>query len=162
MTAVAETAQPMLSQRLLSSAFAAAATLWAVVVGTTPLLASWTAAGAAVVYAAGALVCHQMSERSFHLGPSQLPVCARCFGLYAGVALGALAWSIAGARRARPLSRRGVIGLLAAAGAPTAFTVATALAGVLDPPNVWRAGLAMPLGAAAGVVVGGMASGHLK
>lgn len=150
------------AERLLPSAFAAGAAIWAVVLGAAPLLATWTALGAAVIYAAGSLICHQMPERSFHLGPSQLPVCARCFGLYVGVALGALAWSILGARRARSLSRNVVIGIVVAAGAPTAFTVLTAIAGILDPPNLWRAGLALPLGAAAGVVVGAVASGHLK
>ena len=34
------------------------------------------------VYQAGSLVCHQRPERSFHLAGVQLPVCARCFGLY--------------------------------------------------------------------------------
>lgn len=161
-SALAEPAQLTLPQRLLSSAFAAAATLWAFILGTAPLLASWTVVGAAVVYAAGALICHQMPERSFHLGPSQLPVCARCFGLYVGVALGAVAWTAVAGTRTRPFSRTAVVGVLVVAGAPTAFTVLTAIAGVLDPPNLWRAGLALPLGAAAGVVVGAAASGHLK
>src|SRR5690606_17850729 len=133
MPAVAEVAQLTLPQRLLSSAFAAGAAIWAVVLGTTPLPATWTGVGAALIYVAGSLICHQIPERSFHLGPAQLPVCARCFGLYVGVALGALAWSILGAGRARPLSRTVATGVLVAAGAPTAFIVATALAGVLDP-----------------------------
>jgi uncharacterized membrane protein len=32
-------------------------------------------------------VCHQASERSFHLAGFQLAVCARCTGLYLGIAL---------------------------------------------------------------------------
>jgi len=34
-------------------------------------------------------VCHQASERSFHVAGFQLAVCARCTGLYLGLALGA-------------------------------------------------------------------------
>ena len=35
------------------------------------------------VYQLGSLICHQRPERSFHLAGVQMPVCARCFGLYA-------------------------------------------------------------------------------
>lgn len=33
-------------------------------------------------------LCHQMPERSFHLGDHQLAVCSRCFGVYFGLLLG--------------------------------------------------------------------------
>ena len=36
-------------------------------------------------------VCHQRPERSFHVAGVQLPVCARCTGLYVSGAAGALA-----------------------------------------------------------------------
>ena len=36
----------------------------------------------------GYSICHQIPERSFHLGGHQLPLCARCTGTYIGVALG--------------------------------------------------------------------------
>jgi uncharacterized membrane protein len=36
----------------------------------------------------GYSICHQIPERSFHLGDHQLPLCARCTGTYIGVALG--------------------------------------------------------------------------
>ena len=39
------------------------------------------------MYAAGSVVCHQRPERSFQLLGLQLPVCARCLGIYAGAAL---------------------------------------------------------------------------
>ena len=29
--------------------------------------------------------CHQLSERSFHIGGFQLPLCARCTGIFFGV-----------------------------------------------------------------------------
>ena len=61
---------------------------------------------AAAVYAAGSLVCHQRPERSFHLAGAQLPVCARCLGLYVGGFVGAIAWVLmAGVGAVNPISR---------------------------------------------------------
>lgn len=37
-------------------------------------------------------VCHQMSERSFHIGEHQLAVCSRCFGVYFGLLAGLIAY----------------------------------------------------------------------
>jgi Predicted membrane protein (DUF2085) len=42
-------------------------------------------------YLVGSLLCHQRPERSFFLWGSQMPVCARCTGIYAGAAIAALA-----------------------------------------------------------------------
>jgi uncharacterized membrane protein len=39
------------------------------------------------VFAIGSAVCHQLPARSFHLWGRQLPVCARCTGIYAATAL---------------------------------------------------------------------------
>ena len=100
---------------------------------------------AAMVYGAGALLCHQRPDRSFHLHESQLPVCARCAGLYFAGAIGALmAWP--GPGRV-PGSARS---LLLAAAVPTALTVAAEWAGLASPSNLMRALAALPLGAAAG------------
>jgi hypothetical protein len=41
-------------------------------------------------YLVGSLLCHQRPERSFFLWGSQMPVCARCTGIYAGAALALL------------------------------------------------------------------------
>jgi hypothetical protein len=41
-------------------------------------------------YLVGNLLCHQRPERSFFLWGSQMPVCARCLGIYAGAAITAL------------------------------------------------------------------------
>jgi uncharacterized membrane protein len=38
----------------------------------------------AIAYA----VCHRISERSFHVGDRQFPLCARCAGMYLGAILG--------------------------------------------------------------------------
>ena len=40
-------------------------------------------------------VCHQIPERSFHLGGHQFGVCSRCTGLYVGFAVAALIYPIA-------------------------------------------------------------------
>ena len=48
-----------------------------------------SATGAACVYVTGSFVCHQRPERSFQLGGRQMPVCARCAGLYAAAAVAA-------------------------------------------------------------------------
>ncbi len=36
----------------------------------------------------GYAVCHRISERSFHIGDRQLPLCARCSGMYLGAMTG--------------------------------------------------------------------------
>jgi hypothetical protein len=51
------------------------------------------------VYLAGSVLCHQIPARSFFLWGSQMPVCARCTGIYAGAAVSAL--MAIGARRLR-------------------------------------------------------------
>src|SRR5262245_2115960 len=52
-----------------------------------------------MTYGIGGLVCHQRPERSFHLFGVQMPVCARCLGIYGGAATtAALLWLFAIAR----------------------------------------------------------------
>jgi len=64
------------------------ATLWLVLLLAAPVL---PAPFAASIYVIGALICHQCPERSFWVAGVQLPVCARCLGIYAGVVAGAAA-----------------------------------------------------------------------
>lgn len=104
----------------------------------------------AFVYLVGAIVCHQIPERSFHLAGIQLPVCARCTGLYIGAAVGVALWSM---RTARGLSFRSARWALLVTAVPTLVTLATAALGWWDPANALRAATAAPLGLAAGVVV---------
>src|SRR3989442_14005492 len=47
-------------------------------------------------YALGSLICHQRPERSFDVFAAQMPVCARCIGLYVGAATGAVMTIVAG------------------------------------------------------------------
>jgi uncharacterized membrane protein len=83
----------------LRRAFIGAATVWPMALLLAPFAASRPHASnivygfAFVLYAAGSLICHQRPERSFHLFGTQLPVCARCMGIYAGAAVAAcLLW----------------------------------------------------------------------
>jgi len=50
---------------------------------------------ASSIYKAFSFVCHQISERSFHLDGHQFAVCSRCTGLYAGFAVAALIYPLA-------------------------------------------------------------------
>ena len=82
--------------RWVAPGIGALAALWLTLIVTAPFL--WTPL-AAVLYAGASLICHQLPGRSFHLDGAQLPVCARCFGLYSGGALGSLAGVLAFGRR---------------------------------------------------------------
>ena len=56
----------------------------------------------AIAYA----VCHRIDLRSFHLGERQLPLCARCTGMYLGAMLGlAYQWTLAPRRTGTPPRR---------------------------------------------------------
>lgn len=144
---------------------------WTVAIVAAPAVSTRGGTGgarlAAVMYAAGSLICHQRPERSFHAGAAQLPVCARCLGLYGGGALGVLVWiGLAGfdrrasARAATWIPRVRIV--LIAAAIPTLVTVVTAWFGAWDPGNVVRAALALPLGAAAGAVVAAVSARDLE
>ncbi|HEY3162455.1 MAG TPA: DUF2085 domain-containing protein [Vicinamibacterales bacterium] len=106
---------------------------------------------AATVYALGSHICHQRPERSFHLFAAQLPVCARCLGIYAGAALGSIA---ALAARIRAGTRAVSPRLLLLCGAvPTAVTVAAEWIGGAAPSNAARASAGLPLGFVVALVV---------
>lgn len=67
--------------------------------------------------AIGYAVCHRIDVRSFHLGDRQLPLCARCSGMYLGAVLGIVYQAVIAPRRGAfpPLSVILPLGLLAAA-----------------------------------------------
>lgn len=44
----------------------------------------------------GYAICHQIPERSFHMGGHRLPLCARCTGTYLGAAVGFAAIALLG------------------------------------------------------------------
>ena len=49
--------------------------------------------------AIGYSVCHRIGERSFHIGSYQLPLCARCSGMYLGAVTGLVFQSVIGWKR---------------------------------------------------------------
>ena len=117
------------------------------------------------IYAIGSVICHQRPERSFFLDGQQLPVCARCAGLYLSGAVAFAGWwglkvtgripglAIDPARALR-------IGVLAAL--PTLISLMFAAIGVWDGSNTIRALLALPLGAAAGAIVAAVTTKDLR
>ncbi len=135
----------------------------------------------AFVFAIGAVICHQLPERSFFLDGRQLPVCARCTGLYLSGAAGLAGWWAAKLLRGwrpQPIApasawlntsggatagqARWAMGLLLIVATPTAVSYLTGVLGVWDGSNIARAVLAVPLGLAAGAVVGAVSTKDLR
>lgn len=135
----------------LAAVLTCAALAWLTMILAAPLALS-RARGPVftlAVYQAGSLVCHQRPERSFRLAGMQLPVCARCFGLYLS---GAVGLTVA-TRSRRALSARVARVLLAVTALPIVTTVALEWLGAIETTNVQRLLTALPLGFAAGVVI---------
>jgi len=104
---------------------------------------------AALIYAGASRICHQRPERSFQRAGVQMPVCARCSGLYLSGAAGTLlAWSRRGRRR--PMRTTRTRGLVLISAVPTVATFMLEMSGMLPFSNATRAIAAAPLGAAAG------------
>ena len=99
-----------------------------------------------VLYGAFHAVCHQIPERSFHVGEHALAVCARCTGIYAGVVLGALLYPLVTSLRNREAPAR--VWLFAAA-LPTAADFALGVSGVWENTHLSRSLTGALLGAAA-------------
>ena len=142
--------------RWIAFGMAAVAAAWLLLLIAAPLLSTPLAAA---LYAAGSLICHQLPDRSFHVQGSQLPVCARCFGLYAGSAVGTVAAAVAFARSPLPrqssgLQRRWVLWLVTiSAAAPTLATFAAEWGMGWPVSNVVRTVAALPLGCVVAFVV---------
>jgi len=120
------------ANRVSQSALGFVAALWTIALFLAP----------GPLFPVGRFVCHQRPERSFFFNGHQLPVCARCTGLYVGAAIAApvalaFAWSLAGARA------RLALGLAAI---PTLLTWTLEYAGLYPFSNVARFAAAVPLG----------------
>ena len=118
-----------------------------------------------LVYALGSVVCHQLPERSFHLGGVQLAVCARCVGIYAGAAA-ALVWCAA---RGTPRGGSSLVSdiwrrrwTLAIGAVPTAVTVLAEVMAGWTFSNATRAGAGVALGGALALVVSEAATLHYE
>jgi uncharacterized membrane protein len=140
--------------RTLAVAVVVISFLWVIGLIAAPVACESTsrsiAAAAAVVYAVGSVVCHQRPERSFFESGHQLPVCARCTGLYVSALVGGvMALMVA----ASPVPSSRARWILAVAAIPTAVTWSAEFAGFIHPSNSTRAIAALPLGAAAAWLV---------
>jgi uncharacterized membrane protein len=150
---------------------AAAAVLWALLLPAAAFAASrprgnggWHAF-ALGIYGFGSAICHQRVERSFHLFGAQLPVCARCTGIYVGAAVAALATSFAlpyvvsGFSRTRKVRLQAdtttVRILLALAALPAALTLVYEWTTGIVSSNSIRAATGFVLGAAVSIAVFG-------
>lgn len=141
-----------------------AAWLWAAAVVGAPVAAARVGASAepaslaqplaagrlliVTAYAAGARLCHQRADRSFHWHGVQAPVCARCTGIYLSLGMGLLfGWL----RRPSglppaPIARR----LLTVAALPVVATVVVEWLTAAPPGNLVRLSSAVPLGLSLG------------
>jgi uncharacterized membrane protein len=71
------------------------------VILTLLLSPPWTVLGKTKLV--GYAICHQIPERSFHIAGHQLPLCARCTGIYLGALMGFSLMTVWGRRRAASL-----------------------------------------------------------
>lgn len=142
---------------------------WALMLVLVPFLLAHESGGRVVrtasagAYVTGSVICHQRPDRSFRLWGVQMPVCARCAGLYLGAAVGALVAgfpSRAGRGTARTASRAVRMMMLASA-VPTGATWLIEAVGWLPFANGVRAAAAVPLGAAVTWVVSLASRGEL-
>jgi hypothetical protein len=149
--------------------FVGASVAWAAALPLAALAASRPHNGSAfylftlAVYGIGSVVCHQIPTRSFHLWAAQMPVCARCTGIYTGAAAAAV-MAVAcldrlrtavegpapGPRSPRLYNPRVVVALGAL---PTAVTLAYEWTTGVIPSNQTRAAAGACLGAVVAVVV---------
>lgn len=144
-------------------AFVALAIAWAILLPVAPFAASRSGSASSpashvlsfVVYGIGRLICHQRPERSFYLFGVQLPVCARCTGIYAGAALMAVAWRSFAAQHtnSRPDPAVAARRLLLVGIAPTAATLLYEWTTGQTPGQWTRAVSGVPLGAAVAWIV---------
>ena len=139
---------------MIAPALALTALAWLALLIVTPLSPSPIAT---LMYAAGGIICHQLPERSFHLAGFQLPVCARCLGIYAGAAAAAsihvLGVSVADSARWRLLSPAAARRVFLVSAVPTVVTVALDWAGAWSGTNAVRAIAGVALGVGGALVV---------
>jgi uncharacterized membrane protein len=135
---------------VLRRAFLAAALAWAALLVAVPYIASRAPATSpgtvlvVAVYGIGSLVCHQLPERSWRLWTAQMPVCARCAGIYGGAAAASvllLAWRV----RSSVQTNRARIAVALAA-LPSLATLVYEWTTGVTPSNALRFAAGIPIG----------------
>ena len=138
----------------LRAAFIAASVAWLALLVAAPLVASRAHVSAlgtllvASVYGVGSLVCHQLAERSYRLWDTQMPVCARCAGIYVGAAVSAVCAVLSSKGFARrDLALRHARFALVLSVTPTLLTLVYEWATGSMPAHAIRALAGIPIGA---------------
>jgi uncharacterized membrane protein len=161
--------------RWLRRAFSGGAIAWTAALPTATFIATRhepTTVGylfAFLVYAVGSVVCHQLPERSFHVWGRQMPVCARCTGIYVGAAIAVVVALIAVRPTSRAVSASHVGGrdsmlyrpllVFIVAALPTAATLVYEWTTGITPANWVRAAAGLAIGGAgAWLVARGLAA----
>ena len=104
---------------------------------------------AASVYGLGSFLCHQLPERSFQLFGAQMPVCARCTGIYAGAAAASLVALVRAKRDALEWRGTGRLRLaLLGSAVPALATLIYEWTTGSAPTNLVRGLSGVPIGAA--------------
>ncbi|MDP3718160.1 MAG: DUF2085 domain-containing protein [Acidobacteriota bacterium] len=117
---------------------------------------------AGLAYLAGSVVCHQLPERSFFTAGMQWPVCARCAGIYLGVAVGFAAWWMLRRWISPRPGGRAWLTMLAVVATPTAASWVGGVLGFWDGTNGIRFALAAPLGLTVGVIAAAVTAKDLR
>ena len=120
------------------------------VVGAPLLAMSGHPSLASVIYGGFEHVCHQINERSFHIGDHKFAVCARCFGIYAGFAGGVVLYPLVRSLRRRDTPAR--VWLIAAT-VPICIDFALGFFGIWENTHWSRAMTGAVVGATAAVYV---------
>ncbi len=66
----------------------AASLIWVLLIFSAPFLSRLGSSLSSLTYHLFGSLCHQIPSRCFHLSGIPMPVCTRCFGIYAGFFLG--------------------------------------------------------------------------
>ena len=109
--------------------------------------------------AIGYAVCHRIDLRSFHLGDRQIPLCARCSGMYLGAMLGLVYQTFIGRRRTGMPSWKIIvpISLFALAfiidGLNSFLSLFPGAPGIYEPSNTYRLLTGTGMGLAIAIVL---------
>ena len=103
---------------------------WCILIFITPLFAYFHSNLAIFSKYFFSIICHQMPERSFFILGEQLPVCARCVGIYTGWLFGVLLYAFRGAVTTKKM--------LAISAIPIALDALTQLTGLRESTNLLR------------------------